>query len=97
MLSYPPRELWPEKIYNLPELSYPKTFNACYELLDANLALGRGSAPAIHFGSSVVTYQQLAESVMTVAGSLQQRGVKAGDCVVIRLFNRPHFIAAFLA
>ena len=47
MVSYPPRELWPEKIYNLPELAYPDTFNACYELLDANLALGRASAPAI--------------------------------------------------
>jgi 2-aminobenzoate-CoA ligase len=97
MLSYPPRDLWPDKIYSLPELSYPEMVNACYELLDANLALGRGSAPAIHFAGTVLTYQELANQVMQIAGALRQRGVKAGDCVMLRLLNRPHFIAAFLA
>src|SRR5436309_11309211 len=97
MVSYPPRELWPEKIYNLPELAYPDTFNACYELLDANLALGRASAPAIYSADSIVTYKQLTDEVMNIAGALRQRGVKAGDCVVMRLFNRPHFITTLLA
>ena len=32
-----------------------------HQLFDSNLALGRESAPAIHFGDSVVTYKQLAE------------------------------------
>src|SRR6185295_11180325 len=97
MLSYPPKELWPEKIYALPELSYSETLNACYELLDANLASGRGSAPAIYSGDSVITYKQLVDEVMQVAGALHQRGVKAGDCVIVRLLNRPHFISTFLA
>ncbi len=97
MLSYPPRELWPERIYNLPELAYPDTFNACYELLDANLALGRGSSPAICAGDSILTYKQLTDAVMKTAGALHQRGVKAGHCVVLRLMNRPHFIVTFLA
>jgi 2-aminobenzoate-CoA ligase len=97
MLAYPPRELWPEKIYNLPELSYSETLNACYELLDANLAAGRGSNPAIYSGETIVTYKDLADDVMQIAGALKQRGVKPGDCVVLRLFNRPHFIATFLA
>src|SRR5215467_9470241 len=97
MFSYPPQELWPEKIYNLPDLSYPDTFNACYELLDANLALGRGAAPAIYFAESVVTYAQLADEVMKIAGARRQRGVQPGDGILIRLLNRPHFIATFLA
>src|SRR6266566_3949494 len=97
MLSYPPRELWPEKIYDLPELAYPKTLNACYELLDANVALGRGSAPAIYFADSVITYKQLTDQVMQIAGALRERGVKPGDCVILRLLNRPHFISTFLA
>jgi 2-aminobenzoate-CoA ligase len=97
VLSYPPRDIWPEKVYSLPELSYPETCNACYELLDVNLALGRGLAPAIHFGDSALTYEQLANDVMRIAGALKDRGVKAGDCVMLRLFNRPHFISAFLA
>ena len=64
MLSYPLQELWPERIYTLPELSYSDTTNACYELLDANLASGRGPTPAIHFGDSVITYSQLADDVL---------------------------------
>src|SRR5262245_65420992 len=97
MLFYPPRELWPEKIYSLPELSYPETFNACYELLDANLALGRASAPAIYAGNSVITYAQLADDVMKIAGAFRQRGVKSGDAVLIRLFNRLKFVGQFFA
>src|SRR5262245_20519700 len=97
MLAYPPRELWHEKMYNLPELSYSVTLNACYELLDANLALGRGSHPAIYTKNSLVTYAQLADEVVKIAGALRQRGVGPGDCVLIRLLNRSHFVAAFLA
>ncbi|HYR44664.1 MAG TPA: AMP-binding protein, partial [Terriglobia bacterium] len=97
MLSYPPQELWPEKIYTLPELSYSDTTNAGYELLDANLASGRGPAPAIHFGDSVISYAQLADDVMRIAGALRDRGVQPGATVLVRLFNRPHFISTFLA
>ncbi len=97
MLPYPPRELWPERIYSLPELSYTDTMNACHELLDANIALGRGSAPAIYFGNSVISYDQLFEDVIRIAGALRRRGVEPGDCVVLRLLNRPHFISTFLA
>ncbi len=97
MLSYPPRELWPEKACDLPEVSYPETINACHELLDANLKAGRGRAVAIHSTDSSLTYDQLTEQVNRLAGALRHRGVKEGDCVVLRLMNRPHFIAAFLA
>ena len=97
MLSYPPRELWPDKIYELPELAYPSTLNACYELIDANLARGCGSAPAIYSADSVVTYDELANDVMKLAGALRERGVRQGDCVALRLLNRPHFVALFLA
>src|SRR4051812_14681141 len=97
MLSYPPKELWPEKIYSLPELSYPETLNACYELLDANLASGRGASAAIHSGQTVISYKQLVDDTMQMAGALRQRGVRPGDCVILRLLNRPHFVSAFLA
>ena len=76
MLTYPPRELWPEKIYSLPELSYPDTLNACHELLDRNLDEGRGSSPAIYFKDSVVTYSELHHQVMNIAGALRRRGIQ---------------------
>jgi hypothetical protein len=77
MLPYPPRELsGPRKSTACRILAYPDTFNACYELLDANLAAGRGSAPAIYWADSVVTYRQLTDEVMKIAGALRERGVK---------------------
>src|SRR5438128_11600954 len=97
MISYPPRELWPDKICTLPELSYSDTTNACHELLDVNLAAGRGARAAIYFGDSVITYEQLFDEVMQIAAALRARGVQAGDAVILRLLNRPHFISTFLA
>jgi hypothetical protein len=46
MPPYPPRELWPEKIHTLPELIYPETCSAGFDLLDRNLPPGRGSCLA---------------------------------------------------
>lgn len=97
MLSYPPREQWPDKIYTLPELSYPDTLNACHALLDSHVERGRGASPAIYFGDSVISYIELHERVTRTAGALRQRGVRQGDRVVLRLLNRPHFISTFLA
>jgi 2-aminobenzoate-CoA ligase len=97
MLAYPPKELWPEKIYSLPELSYPATINAGHELLDLHLAQGRGALPAIHFGGSTIHYNDLHDDVLRIAGGLLKLGVQPGDCVVLRLLNRPHFISTFLA
>src|SRR5437870_6652042 len=97
MLSYPPRELWPERIYSLPELSYPDCVNVCHEFLDSHLALGRGSAPAIYYGDRTITYAELAREVTQTARSLQKLGVQPGDRVILRLLNRPGFISTFLA
>src|SRR5262245_46950591 len=97
MLAYLPRELWPDRIYDLPELAYPKTLNACDEFIDTKRAQGLGSTPAVYFADSVVTYNQLALDVMKLAGALRQRGVNQGDCVALRLLNRTYFVAVCLA
>src|SRR5437867_1803212 len=41
----PPIEDWGERIYTRPELRYPDELNAAAELLDRNIAEGRGSRP----------------------------------------------------
>ncbi len=96
-LAYPPRELWPDRLYELPELEYPESLNASAELLDKNVAEGRGGAPAIYFNDSVLTYSQVLEEVQRLASMLRSDGVEPGDRVVLRLFNRPHFITTWLA
>src|SRR3989475_5471944 len=94
---YPPEELWPKFIYSLPELAYSEQLNACYELLDAHLSNGRGTAPAVYFGSSTLTYHDVYNQVVCMAGALHEKGIGPGDRVLLRLLNRPHFITAWLA
>jgi 2-aminobenzoate-CoA ligase len=96
-LSYPPRELWPERRYTLPELQYPASLNACAELLDSHIAEGRGKAPAIYFNDSVWTYAQVFAEANRLAAVFRDNGLGPGDRVLLRLFNRPHFITSWLA
>jgi 2-aminobenzoate-CoA ligase len=96
-LSYPPRDLWPDRVYNLPELSYPESLNACYHLLDVHVEQGRGDSAAIHFNDDTITYGQLLDRVTALAATLRAEGVRPGERVLLRLLNRPHFIYAWLA
>jgi hypothetical protein len=52
----PPRSLWPERIYTLPEHRYPVRLNVARELLDVHAEGGRGRRPPIHFEEQVLTY-----------------------------------------
>src|SRR2546428_4790109 len=87
---YPPEELWPKFIYSLPELAYSEQLNACYELLDAHLSNGRGAAPAVYFGSSTLTYHDVYNQVVCMAGALHEKGGRSGDPVLVWVLNRPH-------
>ena len=44
----PPRELWPKRVYTLPEFAtYAERFNPTEELLDKTVAAGRGDRTAV--------------------------------------------------
>jgi 2-aminobenzoate-CoA ligase len=92
----PAREAGP-KIILPPGMQYPARLNACEELLDRNLASGRGSRPAIHHQGRVVTYQELAASSETLAAALLDQGLVPGDRVLLRFWNQPEFVVAWLA
>ena len=61
--NLPPREQWPEFIFELPELQYPERMNAAALLLDRAVAAGQGDSPVIWTsvnGNPVhATYSQL--------------------------------------
>ena len=60
----PPRELWPERVYTLPEhRSYPQRLNSTEELVDRHVADGRGDRVAILYEDQKVTYRQLQGSI----------------------------------
>ncbi|MBI2015382.1 MAG: benzoate-CoA ligase family protein [Candidatus Rokubacteria bacterium] len=95
--SLPPPELWPERVYTLPELRYPLKLNLGAELLDANAEGGRAGRPAIHAGSRTLTYGELAAQVNQLCHGLRSMGLDRGDRVLLRLPNVPEFIVSWLA
>ena len=86
----PPRELWPARIYTLPEFaSYPDRLNPTEELLDKQVAAGRGDRPAILFEDQRITYAQLLTQANKLGTALRKLGVEEGDRVLLRTPNIP--------
>src|SRR5258708_26787545 len=86
----PPRELWPTRIYTLPEYrSYPQKFNSTEELLDKQVAAGKGDRPAILFEDKKIPYKALLGMVNKLGSSLKALGITEGDPVALRAPNIP--------
>lgn len=81
----PPKELQPQRIYKLPEFkTYPDSFNTTEELLDKQIAAGRGDKPAILSGDKVITYKQLLGAANKIGNALKKLGVEESDRVMLR-------------
>lgn len=93
----PPRALWPERIYTLPEVRYPAWLNVARELLDKNAEGDRGGRPAICFQDQVLTFGELARRVNRLAHGLRATGIERGDRLLLRMPNCPEFIITWLA
>jgi len=86
----PPRDLWPTRIYTLPEFGkYPDRLNPTEELLDKSVAAGRGDSAAILFEDQRITYAQLLTQANKLGNALRQLGVNEGDRVILRSPNIP--------
>src|SRR2546427_448255 len=94
----PPRELWPSRIYNLPEFAtYPNRFNPTEELLDKAVAGGRGERVALLFEEQRITYAQLLTQANKFGNALRALGIGEGDRVLLRTPTIPPAIAANFA
>ena len=93
----PPKALWPERVYTLPETRYPVRLNVATALLDANADGGRAGRPAIHWQDRVMTYGELQKQVNRLANGLRAAGIDRGDRVLLRMPNCPEFIVTWLA
>ena len=93
----PPRELWPERIYTLPELQYPDVLNLASELVDSHVSAGHGRSPALAGGDRRFTFAELQQLINRLGRALTSMGVKAGDRVLMRFPNRPELVATWLA
>src|SRR5229473_1164403 len=94
----PPRELWPTRIYTLPEFAvYPDRFNPTEELLDKQVEAGRGDRTAVLFEDQRMTYGQLLTQANKLGSALRELGVKEGNPVILRTPNIPPAVVANFA
>ena len=93
----PPKPLWPERLYTLPEARYPVRLNVAREMLDVHAEGGRAGRAAIYYQDQVVTYGELQRRVNRLAHGLRGRGVEPGTRVLLRLPNCPEYIVTWLA
>ena len=95
--NLPPRELWPDFI-NLEKLGYPERMNCAVELIDRNVAQGRGDKLALVSPTERWTYAELAEKVNRIANVLvADFGLQPGHRVLLRFPNTPMMTAVYFA
>ena len=94
----PPRALWPELCFDLPELQYPARLNCVAALLDAAVASGGGERIAIHADGQRWSYARLLRQVDRIAHVLRSDlRLIPGNRVLLRGANTPMMAACLLA
>jgi 2-aminobenzoate-CoA ligase len=94
----PPKALWPERIYKLPEhQAYPQRLNSTEELLDKQMAGGKGDRIAIYFEDKKIPYKAVWANVNKLGSALKRLGIEEADRVMLRLPNIPPAVMANFA
>jgi 2-aminobenzoate-CoA ligase len=96
--NLPPREQWPEFIFETPDLQFPERLNAAALLVDRAVAEGDGERLAIVGNGVRWTYAELQRQVNRLARLLtEDMGLVPGNRVLLRGANSPWLGAAWLA
>jgi 2-aminobenzoate-CoA ligase len=94
--NLPPRAQWPELIFDLPELRYPKRMNCAVELLDGMVAAGHGGRIALRTADGACTYLQLMAQANRIARVLREdMKLAPGNRVLLRGPNNPMMAACW--
>ncbi|MSQ70011.1 MAG: 2-aminobenzoate-CoA ligase [Betaproteobacteria bacterium] len=97
--NLPPKRLWPDLTFDLPELQYPARMNCAAELLD-KMAVVQGDRPALHseVGGKAYTasYDQLLARANQIAHVIQKdMKLVPGSRVLLRGPNNPMMAACW--
>jgi 2-aminobenzoate-CoA ligase len=94
----PPTSLWPQRVYTLPEYqTYPQRLNSTEELLDKQVAAGKGDRAAILFEDKRIPYKAVLATVNRLGAALRRLGIAESDRVLLRLPNIPPAVMANFA
>jgi 2-aminobenzoate-CoA ligase len=82
--NLPPRELWPDFSFDVPELQYPERLNCATELLDRTVERGLGDKPVFYTPNERWTYGELLERANRIARVLRDDfGLVPGNRVML--------------
>ncbi len=96
--NLPPKDQWPEFLFELPELNYPARMNCAAELVDRRGDAGDGGRIALRAPDGECTYAQLQAQANRIAHVLvEDMGVVPGNRVLLRGPNNPMMAACWLA
>ncbi|HEY7223554.1 MAG TPA: AMP-binding protein [Micromonosporaceae bacterium] len=97
--NLPPRDEWPEFLFDLPGLHYPQRLNCAVELLDAVVQrLGPDRPCLLAPGQAPWTYGDLMRVSNQVAAVLvDDHGIVPGNRVLLRGPNNPALVACWFA
>ena len=94
----PPREEWPQLLFELPDLQFPEQLNCATALLDDRINEGRGDRRCIVAPEVTWTYRDLQRKANQIAHVLvDDMGVVTGNRVLLRGFNSPMLAASWFA
>ena len=97
--NLPPREQWPEFLFEVPQVRYPRRLNCVTELLDATAArLGPTRRCLVEPDGKSLTYGEVAQQVDRLANALTgPLGLVPGNRVLLRGPNNIWLALAWLA
>jgi 2-aminobenzoate-CoA ligase len=96
--NLPPREHWPEFLFELPELRYPARMNCAAVLLDDMARAGHAGRTVIHAPDGRCSYAQLLAQANRIANILvRDMGLRPGNRVLLRGPNNPMMAACWFA
>ena len=79
-----------------PRVEFPRRYNAAVDLLDRNVAEGRGARVAVRDDLGDITYAALAARANRAGNALRSLGVELEDRVMLALLDTRDFPAVFL-
>ncbi len=94
----PPRDQWPEFLFDSPDLQFPDQLNCASELLDRWVAAGQGDRLCIQGQGVRWTYAELQAQANRIARVLvEDLGLVLGNRVLLRGANSPQLAACWFA
>ncbi|MEQ8398721.1 AMP-binding protein [Thalassobaculum sp.] len=96
--NLPPKEQWPDFLFDLEDVRYPERLNCAVEFLDRHVAEGRGDRILFATPDGDVSYADFQKTVNRMARVLvEDLGLVPGNRVLIRSANNPTMTAALFA